>query len=670
MVIHIEFAIIILCIVSIIIIYCNGPAGNWVTALKAILKSVYGHFSYDIDSYIASKLESQSNSNKFDDLAPVRGQRVSSSVECQGSDIEEEACSEHDESDFDKSEEVFHKPVIVSKEMDMSSVKNAVVSSMAPVASMYHNKVTPQKPLNNKIISSFTVENILMGKQTSSSSSTSSSYSPTSANSATSLPSPITSASSPMSSSVVGVNWVSHPPVKYTKFTILSPTAMSDEVQKRKKSNDMNQGGKVEGTHKTHLATSPDKDMPHQIHSSMPSPASKGLYTRQSSSEYKPTATSALQVYSLSSLTTSSASPTSNPPTSSARLCTLPVVTTLQTGSSNPDGKVVLSKSFPPSQQYVLLVPSSSAAISSGVQSSPNDSLGVKTSLSSASVGSTLNRSGLKTVSFQSPAASTSNKVEPSNKSSLKTVSFHSPTANLSGGRLERGTLSNHGSNESNTFRLIAPKQKSLLTGSRREGGSGSSRIHNRTVQKPQKLRFHMTTVVTKQKRMPVKSSMTVESPSAMVGDRRNVSTIVPTNHNHRRSDSEFPVESTITRSPNVYLSSPLKVVEGKQPDTPSSTAKVENVVTPYQKAVPKKLHVQNGVQSSKIGSEEPRVRSEDRRHTLEKTLSVGQQSRDSAITRHRGRTTRSYTRRKRELTFHLYEDPGTAFRAKRACKE
>lgn len=44
--------------------------------------------------------------------------------------------------------------------------------------------------------------------------------------------------------------------------------------------------------------------------------------------------------------------------------------------------------------------------------------------------------------------------------------------------------------------------------------------------------------------------------------------------------------------------------------------------------------------------------------------------TKEPVMTRHRGRTTRSYTRRKRELTFHLYEDPGTAFRAKRACKE
>ena len=616
---------------------------------------------------------------------------------------------------------------------------------------------------SNRQISSFTVENILMNKQQSTSSlgsAGSSSHSPSSSSSAPSLPSPTplptstcTGIGRSLSSSVVGVNWVSHPPVKYTKFTILSPAAKSgsgEAGQKRRKSGETPalsskteeirdsppvptslENSDLHHHHRRH------DDVKRQSSSSSSSSSSQVSYTRHASSEYKPTpppvqpapptSTTAVRVFPVTATTTS---PTfKDPPvvshiplSSSTRLCTLPIVTSLQAPtSSDVEKKVVLSKNFPPSQHYVLLVPSSSAGLINGAHqpvaaagSSPLMGVAQRKSNvsppSSSSTGNPLARSGMKTVSFQSQPA-------------VSSIASGNGKVDMSGGRLERPSLNSHGPPDSSNFRLIAPKHRSGPVEQSEGRGAGSrSRVQNRgAVQKPPKLRFHMTTVVTKQKQMPVKSSMTVESPLAMMDETREHGSVPSTSTSSSSASNtapevrDLPMESIIMCSPNVYSTNtaprphlppsarpPSKSgrAEHKPPTnnyTTTTTAAPANVSQPglvrsqsntsienvsvasdnipahaQQRAVARRLGLQNGdyrlQQVHRTGSDESLNAS--RQSAADKSPPTDQQSKEPVSTRHRGRTTRSYTRRKRELTFHLYEDPGTAFRAKRTCKE
>ena len=609
-------------------------SGNWINALKSILKSVYGYFSYDINSYIASKLESQSTNGKVGDLMSTKSPVL---TEEQQSMCATEEKNDSSETESDESEERTAEKI---KEVTEK------INSQTPVdvVPMVNNSTNPPKPHNNKLISSFTVENILMGKQRSSSSSTSV-QSPTSSNSTTSLVSPTGSAGS-ISSSIVGVNWVSHPPVKYTKFTMVSPTAMSDETQKRKKS-----------SHEAASSLKSDEAflVSEEGNSQNLKPLSNSVsYTHQGSSDFKSINANTLQkIYPISSLSGSPALPVSTPLTNSTRLCTLPVVTTLTTPSSNQDGKAVLSKTFPPSQQYVLLVPSSSIPVTSGLQSVVHSSPGASQTgnQSSLSVGNTLTGTSIKTVSFQSSSPATTT-------SSQKTDSVS---------RFERTGSANHVSSESpNSFRLIAPKQNSSSS-TTSQSSSSTKKIQRRIIQKPQKLRFHMTTVVTKQKRMPVTSSMTVESPSAVIADHKTATTsnTSPSKQNNISLEKELPIESEITCSPNVYSSGTSKARENEMSDVESTKMEVEENVP--QKGM-HNLPVQNGASPlrNKATSEDLYNSSRTRKHAANSSPVDP----EPILTRHRGRATRSYTRRKRELTFHLYEDPETAFKAKKACKD
>lgn len=606
--------------------------GNWISALKAILKSVYGYFSYDIDSYIASELEMQSAQPR----SHGRQNESSSDTEEGGADEVGERNSSS-EAKENPNEMIFEQ----TAEQTTSIIRNA-----APKL---------QKTPSNKTISSFTVENILMGKQSpnSCSSSTSvSSHSPTSS-AAASLPSP--TPLGPISSSIVGVNWVSHPPVKYTKFTILSPTAMSNDAKRKKFTDASSQSSSARLEESTGIGRSSPAD--YRNSNQVP----QRVYARQTSSEASMSSTPLYSLSSLSAAFTPGEPPTSTP---SATICTLPVVTTLQPSSSGgPDGKVVMSKSFPPPQQYVLLMPSTSAtaAVTSAVHSVPLASAGFAQTVPIRNVK---HPNVIGAVSFQNSPASTA--TGSSSSSSHRDLSSSSFSGGGNGERLERASINSRHSNEYN-FRLIAPKQKHRVSGNSNTA-RGRSKLRGRV---PQKLRFHMTTVVTKQKKVPVKSSMTVESPfMAAVGSPQNVNTARHTSRGHHSVETagtgSLPVvETMITRSPNVYSSVPSKVVkeEAQGGDSPPPCAE--------------EGPSQNGTRLSpsssyRTGLTDDLHTAESTRHkdSPENSLSQSRNREPIGTPRHRGRATRSYTRRKKELTFHLYEDPGTAYRAKRACKE
>ena len=101
--------------------------GDWINALKEILKSVYGYFNYDIDSYIASELELQSASSKMEAL---RGQ--SSSDEHQSSDAEEECSDEQDES-TEPVESVRGPYQGASEQLEIDTPISSVISNRVPV---------------------------------------------------------------------------------------------------------------------------------------------------------------------------------------------------------------------------------------------------------------------------------------------------------------------------------------------------------------------------------------------------------------------------------------------------------------------------------------------------------------------------------------------------------
>lgn len=268
----------------------------------------------------------------------------------------------------------------------------------------------------------------------------------------------------------------------------------------------------------------------------------------------------------------------------------------------------------------------------------------------------------VRAVSFQNPPASTA----PGSGSSISSSSHRDLSSSSFGGggsgeRLERASINSRRSNEFN-FRLIAPKQKHRVSGNTNTA-RGRSKLRGRA---PQKLHFHMTTVVTKQKKVPVKSSMTVESPSmAAVGSSQNVNEAHHT-RNPVETGSLPVVETMITRSPNVYSSVPAKVAKEETPGGDSlsphtSATQAEEGPSQTQNGT----RLSPGSSSYRTGLTEDFNMAESVRHK-----DSPENSRDIGTPHHRGRATRSYTRRKRELTFHLYEDPGTAFRAKRACKE
>lgn len=685
-------------------------------------------------------------------------------------DADEETYSECEESEEERQAEVFHKQAS-KQETGVAEIPTSQVISnhsvvLPRLTGTNHTVAAPTSylktlpsvampppppgppPSGTRQLSSFTVENILMSKQHSTSSGSgsvsSSIHSPTSSGSTPSLPSPtITSVTAPptaavntsvpgsVSSSIVGVNWVSHPPVKYTKFTILSPVAMSEEAHGGRRSKDTSLSSKTEEIREGHPVATPLSTQQHEQlqhrDGKLSSIMNQVTYVRQPSSEYKPTTltphqlvahqppppppgpavtSTTVRVLSLpppgmtsaasppssggplrDSPTTASAphhpSATTTTTSSAARLCTLPVVTSLP-ASSSPGldrKKVVLSKTFPPSQQYVLLVPSGSAvsAAAATSNSSPRP-LAVPTS-------GPLVRAGVRTVSLQPP-----------------------PTSKDGGGssddKLERGSLSSVA--EYNSLRLIAPKQRNVngtdetdpRSSSSGSGGGNSganrSRLQNNhhhlhqqqqrggggSHGRPPKLRFHMTTVVTKQKHAPVvRSSMTVSSPLAMVDESREHGT---SGGAGRSPESELPMESVIMRSPNIFSSAqhakpdcplgatPNRNLRAEQQVASRGKAASENSTSslvptdPLQRvATPRRLVLQNG--EGPLRGSRP---SSGEKQASGKLPLMDQQSNDPVSARHRGRTTRSYTRRKRELTFHLYEDPGTAFRAKRTCKE
>ena len=633
-------------------------------ALRNVLESVYSYFSYDINTYISSQLETTKP------------------------DLHEEAVIRSSTDSLSKLRE--HPQAQMSRDSD--SDKDA------PIASTYEDNSSlvsssnniPKRP-PNKLVSNFTVENILMGPQHNSSSS---SKSPSSAGS--SLASPTTSLDY---TSVMGGNWVSHPPVKYTKFTMLSPISMGEETQKKKKvrtepsSSPMPEASpprRHSSSNDLSLSSSPATER-HRIGMrrvpSNPTVTEKhnhGIKRVASNSAVTPTLSQMHSFYSSSAASHSASFPTMSSratvsksistevggitqskshqfpvqPVRTKSVSTLPVIQAVPFPSTGV--KANLQQTFPPSQQFVLLVPSTSTRVSEGLQAVVYSNPTQVVPLNSSS-----NQSA-QTVRAPSSAKRnhTGGHVSDSHTATESSIVSPENTTN----DLEKLPV------EVN-YRPIAPKIKSVFS---RESLSTTpinkhcEKRNKRSLPKPQKLRFHMTTVVKRPKRTVVTSSMTVESPSIINERTRTTSFVL-----HSQPSADILAEANIMKSKNNYSNVKQSEEQEERMDesedsestlNDSPRASVDSSETKeFHKSTPS--HDRSIVRNDS-GFHHQTLQNVDSsdNHMVDNFHDENYNSAGSS--RDNGRTTRSYTRRKRELTFHRYEDPETAFKVKRASKE
>ena len=553
---------------------------------------MYSYFSYDVTKYIASRLEHESES------PTITGEVAR---------IQPQAQLDPDS----------------DKEGESSNLTTDVPSS----------KATVEKKPPTKVISNFTVENILMGPQHSSSGS---SHSPSSTSTGSSQTSPVEY------SSILPGNWISHPPVKYTKYTMLSPGSMvEDKTKKKSKTETLPVVNSRPRHHSSSVEASPGLSESHklavrrvpsnpvtrvpsgeQLHSSYPAQSHSGSNGHQttrlsSTEESKPLlSTSLTQSHAMLSRSVS----------------TLPVIQAIP--YSSPGGKAVLQQSFPPSQQFVLLVPSTSTNIGEGLQ---------------AVVYTNQNQTQL--------SANTQSTTKPA----ISRPSEHAPEASSPSNDTDKRLLEL-------AYRPIAPKNKTIFkdmtpisTLSSTPPIEKKGYKRSPSVTKPQKLRFHMTTVVKRPKHSSMMtSSMTVESPSTIASERTKTTSFIL----DPQPSAETLAEKHITKTKNSYSAEKLVEDVGKPERAEASPQSVasDDPVT----------HHPNEPNNDHSVSRHTHSLHKDPPETKKDKFTFVQFHEDKQFDTPNdiGRTTRSYTRRKRELTFHLYEDPETAFKTKRNCKE
>ena len=783
--------------------------GSWTQALKRVLESVYSYFSYDVNTYIASSLSRSPPATEA--AATVNESSEDTSMHYGGRSLPVET----NNSDASNSRR-FHHGSSSSSSDDCSTAVARSSGGRSTAASGGGGCASPSledsrwsdqsssssRKQPNKSISSFTVENILMGRQRLSSSSDSPTTTMSESFSATPPPSSSTSGisistvssnsgsggSSSNHSSVVGTNWVSHPPVKYTKFTMLSPTSMADETQKKKKIDNMvevqwRDSGSQEIAQGS-LSSSFDhgrelRRVPSNLRGSMDLPTSFPVTQKPKSfSRSSSSGTPSSFFHKISAASSSnSQSQQQNFPTQSilqtaTKVSALPVVQAIPTA---PDAKAaVLHQTFPHSgQQVVLLIPSNSTSIAGSIPTifyaNPVLSL-------SQSGTTTSSPAGVTKVSAVTPI-STTTAIAYSNNSASGTsqgsdLGRVSPPSSVHKRHtaIDDAAQPPHNQQLSETpHRPIAPKITTTMLATTTptaaaapqesvdSKNSDKMKLYlKRTMPKPPKLRFHMTTVMKQPTGNTVMTSLTAQSPQAVItgepaGTEHGGSLSENEQQQHLRS--EVAVESTITRSPNVYSnegtpshkqlsqqqqrvviaaatapwttptqSTAIKQEPAADSDDGSSptqshspqtngavnlttlaitaansstitatnskngTISANKTPTP-QTAVLKDsgFHLQLVKQQSGGGagdvntSSPPQPQLQNAASKEQETSSGAhsavqksgrQNGRQSGPGRGRGRATRSYTRRKRELTFHLYEDPSTAFRAKRQCRD
>ena len=524
---------------------------------------------------------------------------------------------------------------------------------------------------------------------------------------------------------------------------MLSPTSMADETQRKKRTDGVielqwrDQGGKEVGLTNSSSSISSSSDQVHDLKqtpstlrgslvdlsTSFPITQKPKSFSRSSSSG---TPTSYFHKGNVSSDPQAQAFPTT--PSifqTAAKMSALPVVQTIPTAT---DVKAaVLHQTFPASgQQVVLLIPSNTTSIAGSIPTvfytNPVLSIGQSTSAPSPSTSSGGATKHVTAASASPSVICSTSGTAQSSEERMSTLSSHMQRHAV----IERAATPPHDQSES--YRPIAPKTAAESATSRdSRDGKSNDRMKlyiKRTMPKPPKLRFHMTTVMKQPAGNTVMTSLTAQSPQAISSettvpnsDRGPVSAMaVSENEQHLRS--EVAVESTITRSPNIYSNESSAAGQkhftaaaamqwtkqdpdssGSSPTSTHGSPKASCTTTAGSNSTSKngsitssssnsqttvlkdsgfhlQLVKQQGRGGGGAGDTNSRAQQNSKDQDGSGEFGVVQKSarqngrQQPGPGRGRGRATRSYTRRKRELTFHLYEDPSTAFRAKRQCRD
>ena len=727
------------------------------------MESVYSFFSYDVATYIAGNLEIDEGGGEEEGEGERQGDLEEKKKEDGGggsaektegvedgreeeeddeetddamSGLEYDTSTEEDAFEESKSSEASvhpatsHQPVPDTDKSDSlrlgsSPSNNHRVSSNSSSGSSHKPDTSPPQPSTdssgahsgstNKTISSFTVENILMGN-TSRSNSTSSG-SPTSAshlanNTFLAFP-PTTQATSgslanSTPASPASANWTSHPPVKYTKFTMMSPSSMRIGGDKRRKgerdkavttTNTTSSDGnhhklKLEEAahHVTKCKEEPKSPAPPSVsvHLSTATPSSHVPHlTYHHSVIQTPMPSSSSSIVTLSRQNSSqSVSGAAVAAVASPRL--VPV-------SPNQFSRIqTQSPHHPQQQQYVVFFPPNVA-----LMTAPNGELQVigqnspQLYIQGTAAAATLHQANGNHMhkKTSSPHLSSSSPSPPPNSISNSSAAVLSSSNNL---RLFR-TSSNpsftsshkltepsHFHSRTTTTTTVDKSQatmvhklgsKTLLPagGEKREcGGKG--------MPKQKKLRFHMTTVVKKVRRRSSSVSLTAPPPTLCNRPSQQDSTKYQgggappetSQHNNRVESGQHTSTMSVTTEHtdaesslqnNDAMSSKDKAVP-RPPHSSTSQTDLSSSHTPNSLGSSKQtMHptkFENHVPPHSQSSSAPSVESFTG-HSPSETANTRGRGRG------RGRRSRGYTRRKRELTFHLYEDP---YRAKRSRQQ
>ena len=603
-------------------------------------------------------------------------------------------------------------------------VRSQSLSNSAQVEDSIRTVDTPSRGATaNRTMSSFTVENILMGS-TSRSSSTSSG-SPTSAHhssSAAFLPFSHSQGGSRSSSNNAGStpaspasgNWMSHPPVKYTKFTMMSPSSMRSGGDKRRKSErdkaasagsqDVNHHHRLssgvllveEGKRGHVVAAAKCKEEPPQS----PAPSSVAGCTVMStlSSAHThhvpsltyhhsviqtavPTAVPISRQGSGQSITAAAASPRLVP-VSPSLMTSFPRA---QTSSPHHHQQQ--------QQQYMVFFPPNVALMTAptsefqiiGQTSSPQ--LHAQQSIQHQPTTGKAHTNH----SAKHPNLSSSTK----SGSSVAVLSTSSPRFTHTIG----GHPHAHGSSSDPRYHPIAPravKQKPQVEAPK-IGAKPLSSSGDKTETKPKqkKLRFHMTTVVKKARRQSSSVSMTAPPPSLcnrtpqstkqcepelsatksesgcvdVDNPKETGGAIVTANaiveKNHTNTEPAAHTASNSSNAPSLSESP----TSGPPPHS-SITQPISTTCSPPSNSTSELPDADRHSNLERL-EEQCIVPSSLPPTSTETSLALSPPA-QGAVGRGkgrggRGRRTRGYTRRKRELTFHLYEDP---YRAKRSRQQ
>lgn len=732
--------------------------GNWTQALRKVVESVYTYFSYDVTTYIAGNLEIceeedeeeeetktvdiEEEENKENGEKGEEKEREKEEDMSQGDEnIERDGGVGEEDEDGEETDDAFSGP-----EYETSTEEDAFEESKSPVRKLengspgfpaaartvkneknvfqyhlsgrHHSHSSSSGEMQNnhtlhtethsrsKTVSSFTVENILMGNTSRSNSSSSGSPNSAPHISTTSfLPFTPHSGSGSTSTPVspASNNWTSHPPVKYTKFTMMSPLSMRSGGDKRKKGErdktmstsafDANHRLQLpstsEPTHKKDVPEAPKcKDEPLS-----PAPASVAVRMPAScTASSHPNLTYHHSVIQ-----------TAIPTISFSRQSSAQSVNAVSPRIGPVSPSTITS--FPPTQtqsphqqqQYVVFFPPNL------LMTAPTSELQVigPTSSSQLYVQSTVPR----TANNHNPKDHKHTSLHPplSPSSPHNSISTTASSSNNHCIRLPPTTSIPH---TSSTLKMMDPRYHPIAPRAENsaptyttvrviESDQGLHKVGTKpllskdknetkkTAPKQKKLRFHMTTVVKKVKRRSSSVSLTAPPPTLcdrQPPDVKHKDTRVSENSvNHDgttdKSNSESLSQSNRTTDTLSSTSPPFRVISARSSDS-------LDLALPQPLPSDSQTSLSN-LKLSTAGDSATSHTTEQNDSVLHQQLANQSQNQSSLpllptsigstpVTqpplrgRGRGKRARGYKRRKRELTFHLYEDPATAFRAKR----